>query len=320
MEEKTAVLQTDQSSSSVALPPEKKKRKFRKSWIMCWIGVAIPLVGFLVFNGYPVIVSLQAMFSSMKFGKLETMKWNNVANFKMLVGYAKLIASIKVTLILACAQFVSLGIALLMAAFLSQNVKGTRVFQTLYFVPYICSTVAISIMWGNIFDLNGVLNAILGTRIEWLNNLENPSTLTWAIFISIVWQAPGYGIVMYCSAFKAISPSLYEAADLDGANAWHKFRHITLPGISSITFFLILAGITAGLTTFDAAKVLAPMSWDNFAGPEDSGLTIMYYIYNTGVKNAEMGYASILSWMLFVVMIIPSVFLVKKRILSMEDN
>ena len=164
------------------------------------------------------------------------------------------------------------------------------------------------------------MNAILGTHIKWLNNLENPSTLTWAIFISIVWQAPGYGIVMYCSAFKAISPSLYEAADLDGANAWHKFRHITLPGISSITFFLILAGITAGLTTFDAAKVLAPMSWDNFAGPEDAGLTIMYYIYNTGVKNAEMGYASILSWLLFVVMMIPSVFLVKKRILAMEDN
>ena len=145
---------------------------------MCWIGVAIPLVGFLVFNGYPIIVSLQAMFSSMKFGKLDTMKWNNFANFKMMVGDAKLLASVKVTLILACAQFVSLGIALVMAAFLSQNVKGTRIFQTLYFVPYICSTVAISIMWGNIFDLNGVLNAILGTHIKWLNNLENPSTLT----------------------------------------------------------------------------------------------------------------------------------------------
>ena len=256
----------------------------------------------------------------MNFTNLATMQWNNFANFKMLVGDAKLITSIKVTLILASAQFVSLGIALLIAAFLSQSVKGTRIFQTLYFVPYICSTVAISIMWGNIFDLNGVLNAILGTHIQWLNNLKNPSTLTAAIFVTIVWQAPGYGIVMYCSAFKAISPSLYEAADIDGANAWHKFRGITLPGISSITFFLILAGLTAGLTTFDAAKVLAPLSWDNFAGPEDAGLTIMYYIYNTGVKNGEMGYASILSWMLFVVMMIPSVFLVKKRILSMEEK
>ena len=228
MEEKTAVLQTEQSRSSVK-PPEKKKRKFRKSWIMCWIGVAIPLIGFVVFNAYPIVVSLQAMFSSMKFGKLDTMKWNNFANFKMLIGDTKLLSAIKVTLILAAAQFVSLGIALMIAAFLSQNVKGTRIFQTLYFVPYICSTVAVSIMWGNVFDLNGVLNAIFGTHIQWLNNLENPSTLTWAIFTTIIWQAPGYGIVMYCSAFKAISPSLYEAAELDGANAWHKFRYITLP-------------------------------------------------------------------------------------------
>lgn len=319
MEEKTAVLQTEQSRSSVK-PPEKKKRKFRKSWIMCWIGVAIPLIGFIIFNAYPIVVSLQAMFSSMKFGKLDTMKWNNFANFKMLIGDTKLLSAIKVTLILAAAQFVSLGIALMIAAFLSQNVKGTRIFQTLYFVPYICSTVAVSIMWGNVFDLNGVLNAIFGTHIQWLNNLENPSTLTWAIFTTIIWQAPGYGIVMYCSAFKAISPSLYEAAELDGANAWHKFRYITLPGVSSITFFLILAGFMAGLLTFDAATVLAPMTWDNFAGPEDAGLTIMYYIYNTGVKNGEMGYASILSWLLFIIMVIPSVFLVKKRLVAMEDN
>lgn len=319
MGERTAVLQTERSRSSVK-PPEKKKRKFRKSWIMCWIGVAIPLIGFVVFNAYPIVVSLQAMFSSMKFGKLDTMKWNNFANFKMLIGDTKLLSAIKVTLILAAAQFVSLGIALMIAAFLSQNVKGTRIFQTLYFVPYICSTVAISIMWGNVFDLNGVLNAIFGTHIQWLNNLENPSTLTWAIFITIIWQAPGYGIVMYCSAFKAISPSLYEAAELDGANAWHKFRYITLPGISSITFFLILAGFMAGLLTFDAATVLAPMTWDNFAGPEDAGLTIMYYIYNTGVKNGEMGYASILSWLLFIIMVIPSVFLVKKRLVAMEEN
>ena len=154
-----------------------------------------------------------AMFSEMEYNQLDTMKWNNFANFAKMFSDAKLLQALKVTIILTCAQFVSLAIALLMAAFLSQNVKGTRLFQTLYFVPYICSTVAVSIMWNNIFGMEGVINAILGTDINWLINLENPSTLTAAIFISIVWQAPGYGIVMYCSSFKAISPSLYEAAE-----------------------------------------------------------------------------------------------------------
>ena len=227
-----------------------------------------------------------------------------------------LLQSAKITLIVASAQFVSLLIAITVAAFLSQNVKGTRVFQTLFFIPYICSTVAVTIMWIQIFGGKGALNALFGTNIEWLNNMDNPYTLTFAIFISVVWQAPGYGIVMYCSAFKAINPSLYEAASLDGANAFQKFIHITLPGISSITLFLVLAGVLAGFTTFEAAQVMAPDSFSGYAGPDNAGLTIMYYIYREGVKFGNMGYASVLSWLLFIFLMIPSAYLIRKRILS----
>lgn len=314
--------------SFAAVPAEKsaetqngkpKKKKFNRTYLFCWIGAGIPLLGFLLFSGFPLVISILAMFSDMKYNKIETMVWNDFAHFARFFTDPKLLQAIKVTLILACAQFVSLAIALLMAAFLSQNVKGTRLFQTLYFVPYICSTVAVSIMWNNIFGIEGVINTILGLDINWYNNLDNPYTLTLAIFISIIWQAPGYGIVMYCSSFEAISPSLYEAADLDGANAVQKFRYITLPGISSITFFLLLAGILAGLTTFDAAKIMAPADWDGNAGLNNAGLTVMYYIYIEGMQFSNMGYASVMSWMLFIIMMIPSVFLIKKRILEVED-
>ena len=188
----------------------------------------------------------------------------------------------------------SLAIAITIAAFLSQNVKGTRVFQTLFFVPYICSTVAIAIMWTQIFGGKGALNAILGTNIQWLDNQNNPYTLTIAIFISIIWQAPGYGIVMYCSAFKAINPSLYEAAALDGANAFQKFRHITLPGITSITLFLVLAGILTGFTTFEAAQIMAPDTWTGVAGPDNAGLTIMYY--TVGLSDKKKNTCGELIW------------------------
>ena len=261
-----------------------------------------------------------AMFGEMEYNQLDTLKWNNFANFiRIGEDIGTIWQSIKVTLVMVLAQFTSLTIAIIMAAFLSQSVKGTRLFQTLYFIPYVCSSVAVSIMWTVIFGWNGALNSLLGTTIDWLNNMENPSTLTWAIFISVIWQAPGYGIVMYCSAFKSINPALYEAADLDGANAFQKFWYITIPGISTITFFLVLAGITAGLTTFDAARIMAPMSWDGYAGPENAGLALMYYIYIEGVQFGNMGYASILSWLLFIVMMIPSVYLIRKRILSLED-
>ena len=309
-----------QSGTENGTGSKRPKKKFNRTYLFCWIGVGIPLLGFLIFSGFPIIVSIMAMFSEMEYNQLDTMKWNNFANFAKMFSDAKLLQALKVPTILTCAQSVSLALALLMAAFLSQNVKGTRLFQTLYFVPYICSTVAVSIMWNNIFGMEGVINAILGTDINWLINLENPSTLTAAIFISIVWQAPGYGIVMYCSSFKAISPSLYEAAELDGANAIQKFRYITLPGISSITFFLLLAGILAGLTTFDAAKIMAPPDWDGNAGLNNAGLTVMYYIYIEGVQFSNMGYASVMSWLLFIIMMVPSVFLIKKRILEAEDK
>ena len=303
-----------------------RKKILTKQNIFCWAIVSIPLLGFLIFSGFTVIFSFAAMFCDMEYNQLDTLTWNSFQNFKDVVEQftmedGRLGNSLVTTVIIASAQFVSLAIALTIAAFLSQSVKGTRLFQTLYFIPYICSSVAVAIMWKMIFGSGGALNALLGIEdLNWLNNLEHPRTLTFAIFVSIIWQAPGYGIVMYCSSFKAINPALYEAASLDGANAWHKFWHITLPGISTITFFLILAGITAGLTTFDAARVMAPLTWEGNAGPDNAGLTLMYYIYIEGVLFGNMGYASVLSWMLFVVMMIPSVFLIKHRILSLEDK
>ncbi len=303
------------SNDSGKTAAQKRKKPYKK-YAFCLLIVAIPLIGFLVFNGFPIIVSFISMFCDMKYNQLDTLTWNNFAHFQRLFSDVTILQSLKVTLIIASAQFVSLFIAIVIAAFLSQNVKGSRIFQTLFFVPYICSTVAVTIMWSQVFGTKGALNAIFGTNINWLNNMENPYTLTIAIFISIIWQAPGYGIVMYCSAFKAISPSLYEAASLDGANAFQKFKHITLPGISSITFFLILAGILAGFTTFEAAQVMAPIDWTGYAGPENAGLTWMYYIYREGVQFSNMGYASVMSWLMFIVLMIPSAFLVRKRILA----
>jgi len=307
-------IQADSTHNRINNP--KKKLKINKTYLICWIGVAIPLLGFVLFNGFPIIVSFISMFSKMEYNQLNTMQWNNFANFTKLFSDEKFFQSFKITFWLACSQFVSLSIALTIAGFLSQEVKGTRLFQTLYFVPYICSTVAVAIMWSSVLGSDGAVNAIFATDIAWLNNIDNPYTLTWAIFISIVWQAPGYGIVMYCSAFKAINPALYEAASLDGANAWHKFKMITLPGIAPITFFLLLAGLLAGFGTFDAAKIMAPLTWDGYAGPSDAGLTLMYYIYLEGVQFSNMGYASVMSWVLFVILMIPSVYLIKKRIFS----
>ena len=131
--------------------------------------------------------------------------------------------------------------------------------------------------------------------------MEHPRRLVFAIYVTIMWQAPAYGIVMFKAALKNVNPSLYEAASLDGAGAFAKFRHVTMPAIKSVFLFLLLCSITNGLAVFDSVKVLAPLSWTQEAGPENVALTINYYIYNKGVASMDMELAAVASWVLFIV-------------------
>lgn len=295
------------------------KRKWKPMQWACTFIVLIPLIAYVFFNGFPVILSFAAQFTDITGDSIDTMQWNNFQNFKHVFTDPKFWKSWGITLWLTCAQFVSLAIALLIAYLLEQKVKGAKIFQIIFFIPYICSTVAIAIMWAWIFNKNGILNSILGTNFDWLNNQDRPQMLTWCIFLTIVWAAPGYGIVMYKAALKNVNPAYYEAASIDGANAWHKFWHITFPSIKSVTLFLLLSGITTGLATFDAVTVLAPVGWTGQAGINDMGLTISYYIYNnvSVYSNPKKGlgiqYAAVMSWVLFLVSFAVSYFLVRAR-------
>ena len=170
-------------------------------------------------------------------------------------------------------------------------------------MPYVCSAVAVTSMWMWIFDArNGILNAILGTQIDWLANLEKPSTITWAIILAKVWSSPAYGIVMYKAAFKGINPAYYEAAEIDGANGLHKFYYITLPAIAPTTFFLLIQGVIAGFLSFTFPVLMWPDNWMQTAGIDDMALTLMYYVHILGNGRRQMNLASVVSWVLFVLM------------------
>ena len=300
----------------------RKKTRWTKESIVGLIILLIPLLGYLIFSGFPVVISFIIQFTDMERFDLGTLKWNNFANFSAVFTDGRFWHSIGITFWLYGTQLVSLAIALVVATLLSRDVKGSKIFQILYFVPSICSTIAISVMWMWIFDgslqadgvtRGGVLNSILGTNINWLDNADNPATLTWAIFVSIVWHGPGYGIVMYIAAFKAVNPALHEAAQLDGANAFQRFVHVTLPGIAPTTLYLAMAGVAAGMSIFAEATIMAPINWDQVAGRGDMGLTAMYYIYLEGVKSARMPTAAVMSWFMFIITFIPSFLLMRWR-------
>ena len=300
-----------------------KKRKWKKEQIFAFIVASVPLVGFIVFNGFPLLISFIGMFSNVDLYDLTNIQWNNFEGFKsvFIPGHAYELfyfdlskyfyKALIITVWIASAQLVTLAIALLIATLLHQKPKGAKMFQILFFVPYICSTVAVSLMWRWMFASDGgILNAILGTNIDWL---RDPSTITWTIIAAVIWQAPGYGIVMFKAALDAINPALYEASEIDGANAWKQFWHITIPSVSPTTFYLLFASVLTGLTMFDRATLMAPVSWTQTAGYKDMGLTLMYYVYILGTQRMEMELASVVSIVLFVVTLTLSVIIMKKR-------
>lgn len=298
----------------------KKKQQWKPINYLCLAIVLIPILSFCFFNAFPVVISFISMFVDMDYNQLDTMRWNNFENFARVVKDKTFWLAWKNTLILGTAPFVTLVIALVIATLLNQKIKGESVFQVLFFIPYICSGVVVSIMWQWIFNKDtGAINALFGSDINWLNNADKPWLLQVAIYITIVWQAPAYGIVMYKAALRNVNPSLYEAASIDGANGWKKFWHVTMPGIKPVTLFLLLASITQGLGLFEQVKVLAPLSWTQLAGPDNVGLTINYYIYNVGVQSQDMEYASVMSWILFIVSFGVSFFVIRARNKASEE-
>ena len=299
-------------------PPVRGKK--RNSHTAAGILFALPwIIGFLAFSLYPIVMSVY--YSLTDFNMFQAPKFVGLENYTALFQDEKFYKSLWNTMYMTVLGTpLSLLVGLLMALLLNQKVRGMPFFRTLFYLPSVVPLVASSMLW--LWILNpqyGLLNQMLQKLGLYQPNwLTDPDFTKPALLIMGVWGVGGI-MIIFLAALQDVPRSLYEAAEIDGAGTLKKFVHITLPGISTITFFLILAGITAGLTTFDAARIMAPMSWDGYAGPENAGLALMYYIYIEGVQFGNMGYASILSWILFLVMMIPSVYLIRKRILSLED-
>jgi multiple sugar transport system permease protein len=196
-------------------------------------------------------------------------------------------------------------LSLMLALLVNRSLKGMGIFRTLYFTPVITSTAAVALVWAWFYDPNfGVLNFLLdaGARllgleppdpIAWLNS---PSTAMPAIIVMSIWKGLGYNMVIFLAALQNVPRQLYEAADIDGAGPISKFRHVTLPVISPVTFFVIIVSLIGAFQVFDQVYMMA-----RDGRPANSTLTIVYYIYKNAFQFLEMGYASAVGTALFFV-------------------
>ncbi len=287
----------------------KKELKDSTKEAIAGYGFLMPnFVGFLIFTSIPVLASLALSFmkvdliSSPKIFELVGLR-----NFREMFADPYFWKYCWNTVVLMAAIPFSIGGSLIMALALNQKLKGIVVFRTIYFLPTICSGVAIYMLWRLIYNSDfGVLNTLIAKFGQLINvPLKGPNWLTdeaWAkpaLIIMSVWQmVGGYNMILYLAALQGVPRDLYEAAEIDGANGWQKFWAVTWPQISPTTFFIATMSIIGGFQGgFDQAYVMTG------GGPNGSTTTIIYYIFNNAFQWQQMGYAAAISWFLFLVIL-----------------
>ncbi len=262
-------------------------------WILPW------LLGFLIWQAWPLLESFYLSFTN--FRLLNQPEFTGLANFERLVTDDMFWQSLKVTLIYVFGA-VPIGnlIALFVAMVLAQKLRGVNWWRTVYFLPSVVSGVSVAVMWSFILNPDfGLLNAML----SWVG-IKGPGWLTsetWALpsVILIAWWAGiGTRMVIYLAGVKGIPQVLYEAAEIDGAGGWHKFRHVTLPMLSPTIFFNIIVGIIGAFQVFDVPFVLTE------GGPNNATRVYIFNLYEQAFIYTNMGYASLLAWVLFIVIMI----------------
>ena len=268
---------------------------FRSQWRGGWFCASPWVIGFIALTGGPILFSIIISFCD--YDILNPARFVGFANYHwMFTGdrlFWKSVGNTAYMIIgIPLGMALSLGIALL----LNLEIRGVAVWRTFFYLPSIVPAVAASILWLWIFNPNaGLLNAFLASfGIHGPNWLQDEHTSKPALILMGLWAAGG-GMIIWLAGLKGISETYYEAAALDGANAWQRFRYITLPLLSPYIFFNLIMGLIATLQIFTQAFIMTQ------GGPIDSTLFYAYHLFNSAFRFLQMGYASALGWFLFLI-------------------
>ncbi|NYE19082.1 carbohydrate ABC transporter permease [Microbacterium immunditiarum] len=271
----------------------------RQQTINAWLFLAVPIVLFVLFLLIPIAIALVASFTD--YAVIGDFEWVGVSNYIRVFEDPIFWIALRNTAYYT-ALFVPLGlvVALGTALLLNRSAKAVRVFRTLFYIPVISSTVATASIWFWLLNPQyGLFNVVLG----WFG-IKGPAWLydsQWAmiaIVLMSVWAGFGANMIIFLAALQGVPRELVEAARLDGASSWRVFWHVTLPAISRTTFLITTLLLIAAFQVFDQAYVLTK------GGPGNSTLTLVYYIYDRGFGRLEMGYASALSFILFLIILV----------------
>lgn len=270
------------------------------------------LVGGTVFLLVPMLVSLLLAFSA--WNMIEPAQWVGMDNVKEMLKDEQFWKSLQVTGIYTLFS-VPLGIvgSLSLALLLNAKIRGQNTFRTLFYLPSVASAVAAALIWLRVYDPeSGLINNIIKHvwPLNWLvhvlrltdptkgivNWLGDERTALGSLIVMSLWGIGG-GMIIFLAGLQGIPQSYYEAADLDGANVWQKFKHVTLPLLTPTIFFNLVIGVISALQAFTQAFVMTA------GGPNNATLFYVLYLYQNAFQFLKMGYASALAWVLFIIIL-----------------
>jgi multiple sugar transport system permease protein len=258
------------------------------------------VIGFLVFTLIPIAVAFGLCFVKWDFA--NPMEFIGFRNFIRLFRDEGFQISFWNTLYYTAVSVpLTIVIALFLAILLHQKIKGMKWFRTIYFFPYISSMVAVSVVWNMLYHPTmGPINSFLR-----MLGMESPpewtSSVVWAlpaVIIMSVWKQVGYYMVIYLAGLQGIPEQLYEAATIDGANAWQKFRYVTFPMLSPSTFLISILLVINSFKVFDQIVIMTD------GGPGRATNVLVYYLYYQAFQYFKFGYASAIAMVMFVIILI----------------
>lgn len=282
-------------SMAQTAPKIRRRRYTRRDYKAFWY-IAPWIIGFLVLQLYPFIVSLIYSFTNYKFG--STIKFVGLENYiRLFTRDADFMKSLRATGIFTLAVVPGkLILSLAVAMFLNRDMRGINLARTVYYIPSLFGgSVAVSVLWKVLFQDNGIINSYINALgLQTIQFWGDPKYALATICSLEIWQF-GSSMVMSLAALKQVPASLYEAASIDGANAWHKFWHITIPQISPVLFFNLIMQTIQALQNFTSASVITN------GGPLKSTYVMGMKLYKEAFTNFKMGYASAISWVMFLI-------------------
>jgi multiple sugar transport system permease protein len=297
MSENSGVAVLDPPVATPATRARPSKRKRHKHNLAGYAFLAPWLIGLFAFTLVPMGYSLY--LSLTKFNLLTDPQWVGADNYVRLFSDERYLQSIKVTLLYVVTSVpLKLTAALLVAVALNRGLKALGFYRATFYLPSLLgASVAVSVMWRQIFSRDGLVNQVLGVfGIQGADWIGDPRYALWTLVLLSAWQF-GTPMLIFLAGLKQLPQDLYEAASIDGAGRFTMFFRITLPLLSPMVFFNLVLETINAFQTFTPAYVIS----NGLGGPIDSTLLYTLYLYLKGFGSMQMGYASAMAWVLFAV-------------------